>query len=65
MPSVLQAHRRQKEKWKRNSPRTIVEPFTANSVPEIVTRLRDPIRNAPELLGHSKLTEDGGKIADG
>ena len=40
----------------------IGEALTDDHVKEIVNRMQDHVRNLPELVGHSILAEEGGKM---
>ena len=40
----------------------ICETLTDDNVNEVATRMQDHVRNVPELIGHSILTEEGGRM---
>jgi len=40
----------------------IGEPLTDHYVKEIVSAMQDHVRNIPELIGHSILVEEGGRM---
>jgi hypothetical protein len=40
----------------------IGEALTDDNVNEIVTRMQDHVQNIPELIGHSILAEEGGRM---
>ena len=40
----------------------ICETFTDDNVTELVTKMQDHVRNVPELIGHSILAEEGGRM---
>jgi hypothetical protein len=40
----------------------ICETFTDDNVNELVTKMQDHVRKVPELIGHSILSEEGGRM---